>query len=369
MLWNWQLPNWPNFIYNASIVNHLEEEFLQGAGGTFAILKHLDEDQKRQFIVQILSTEGLKSAEIEGEILERVSLQSSIQRHFGLKPKSKKIILPKEQGMGDLMWSVYDSYDQPLTHQMLYKWHRLLMKGESRISDVGKYRSHEDPMQIISGRYDRHIVYFEAPPSKNVHKEMGVFIKWFNASREKLSILVRASIAHVYFESIHPFEDGNGRIGRALVEKALSQNLDKPTLIATSKTIAKRQKEYYAALGACNRTMEVNNWLLFFSDVIVQSQKESLDSIHFLMEKSRLLNELKGKLNHRQEKVLLRMFDEGTNGFTGGLSAENYIAITKTSSATASRDLADLVKKGALQKTGKLRHTRYFLNLKPSSLP
>ncbi|NGX41794.1 MAG: Adenosine monophosphate-protein transferase SoFic [Chlamydiae bacterium] len=362
MLWNWQLPNWPHFIYDPSSLVSLEKTFLQGAGGSFAVLKHLDDQQKKKFIVEILCAEGLNSAEIEGEILERESLQSSIQRHFGLSVE-KRILPPKEQGMGNLMWSMYSTYDQILTHEMLYEWHKLLMGAESTISDKGKYRTHKDPMQIVSGRYDRYQVYFEAPPSSKVYEEMTEFIQWFNDSKNEESSLARAAIAHVYFESIHPFEDGNGRIGRALVEKALSQSLGQPTLIAISQVINRRKKEYYKALGACNKTLDIGKWVVFFAGVIVQSQEESLDLIHFLMAKSKLMGDLTGKINERQEKVLLRMFAEGIRGFSGGLSAENYISITKTSRATATRDLSDLVKKRALYKTGKLRHTRYWLNL------
>ena len=151
---------------------------------------------------------------------------------------------------------------------------------------------------------------------------MSRFIQWFNDSRGE-SILVRAAITHVFFESIHPFEDGNGRIGRALVEKALSQSLGHPTLVAVSQGIIRRKKEYYEALGFCNRTLEINAWIQFFSEVILQSQEESVSLIRFLAEKSRLMSELKGQLNERQEKVLLRMFAEGLKGFSGGLNAEN----------------------------------------------
>lgn len=362
MVWNWQLPNWPQFIYDASEISSLENRFLQGSGGVFAVLKHLDDEKRKQFIVEILSTEGVKSAEIEGEILERESLQSSIQRHFGIFTEAKAP-MPKEQGMADLMWKMYDTFDETLTHEMLYAWHKVLMQHGQGITDIGKYRAHPDPMQIISGRSDRQRVYFEAPPSKEVHQQMEDFVKWFNHSKEQEPALTRAAIAHLYFESIHPFEDGNGRIGRALVEKALSQCLEQPTLIAVSQVITRRKKEYYAALGACNRTLNVQAWVSFFGGVIVQSQEESLASIHFLMAKSSLMHQIGSKINQRQEKVLLRMFAEGVKGFSGGLSAENYIAITKTSRATATRDLADLVEKEAFTKTGKLRNTRYWLNV------
>lgn len=360
MMWNWQLPKWPQFTYDSSKIASFERQFLQGIGGLSAVLKMLEEGEKKRFVVDVLSDEGVKSAEIEGEVLQRESLQSSIKRHFGMRG-DRVVVGRSEHGMGELMWAMYSGYEEVLSHDMLYSWHQLLIENRGSIEAVGCYRSHVEPMQIVSGRYDIEKVFFEAPPSKDVHKEMSRFIKWFNDSKSE-PILVRAAIAHVYFESIHPFEDGNGRIGRAIVEKALSQSLGHATLLAISKVIAKRRKEYYEALASCNKSLNLDRWLLFFAEVVVQAGQEALELVQFVIAKSRLMNRLKGKINPRQEKVLLRMFAEGVEGFIGGLSAANYIAITKSSRASATRDLDDLVLKGALRKTGKLKYTRYWIN-------
>lgn len=205
-------------------------------------------------------------------------------------------------------------------------------------------------------------VFYEAPPSKAILREMNRYIDWFNSTNSPLNILGRAAIAHLYFESIHPFEDGNGRIGRVLVEKILSQGFEKPILIAVSKILEKRKKEYYSTLESCNRTLDVQPWVEFFANALLEGQNESMQLLLFVIQKSKIMTRLSGRLNERQEKVLLRMFSEGINGFKGGLSAENYIAITKASGATATRDLLDLVQKEALSKTGELRHTRYWLD-------
>lgn len=362
MSWNWQLSDWPEFKFNPDLSLEYEKPFLLGAGSSGAYLKGIGVEEYNQFAVEILSEEGLESSRIEGEWLDRESLQSSIRRHFGLNTAQKKVPA-KESGMAELICNIYESYDKPLTHEMLGQWHAQIFDGSSGLEDLGRYRSHPEPMQIVSNRYDAPQVYFEAPPSAQVPHEMEAFIKWFNGSRRKGSILARAAIAHVYFESIHPFEDGNGRIGRALVEKILSQGVGKPILIAVSKVLEKRKKEYYAALERCNRSLQVDHWVEFFSQVILQAQEESMKLLAFLVGKAKMLTALKGQLNERQEKVLLRMFAEGPDGFKGGLSAENYLSISKTSRATATRDLADLVQKGALTKTGELRHTRYALNI------
>lgn len=363
MKWNWELPKWPEFINDESKVIGLEKQFLLSVGGSAAFLKSIQIADREQFIVEILSVEGIESSKIEGELLDRESLQSSIKKHFGLKDNAK-LARKKEAGMAKLLCDVYETFAQPLSHEMLYRWHSMLFESSSKGMELGKYRSHEEPMQIVASRLDRPKVFFEAPPSKRVFSEMARFITWFNANSSSDSIFIRAAVAHLYFESIHPFEDGNGRIGRALVEKILSQAIGKPVLIAISKELERNKKRYYAELERCNHTLAIQPWVDFFISVIMKSQKESMDLLIFLMEKTRLLSEFSSKINDRQKKVLLRMFEEGVEGFRGGLSAENYIKITKTSRATATRDLTDLVQMGALKKTGELRYTRYLLNIK-----
>ncbi len=361
MPWNWELPEWPKFKCDVKLLSEREKKFLLAQGQAFACLKNISKSDTDQFIVEILSEEGLESSKIEGEILDRESLQSSIKRHFGLTPPKTERV--KESDMAKLLFDVYESFDTPLTHKTLFDWHLKLFNAESKIEDIGKYRTHNEPMQIVSGRYGNTKVFFEAPPSTQVPSEMEAFIKWFNTIKSHGNILAKASVAHVYFESIHPFEDGNGRIGRFLVEKILSKELGKPVLIAVSRILERRKKEYYGALERCNKTLDIQHFVEFFADVILEAQKESIDLLYFLIEKSKILTDLSGKINERQEKVLMRVFAEGLNGFKGGLSADNYISITKTSKATATRDLADLVEKGALVKKGLLRHTRYFLNI------
>lgn len=362
MLWNWELPDWPRFDYDPEKIAPLERKFFLGVGGVFAYLKTLGSEEYKRFIVEILSQEGVESSRIEGEILDRESLQSSIQKRFGLQAEMKKGS-GKESHMAELLCDVYETFDQPLTHEMLWKWHSMLFKESTIIADQGKYRTHAEPMQIVSSRIDSHRGFFEAPPSVKVFDEMTQFIKWFNVPDPSGLVLGKAAIAHVYFESIHPFEDGNGRIGRVIAEKILSQGIGRPILIALSKLLEKRKKEYYAALEQCNRSLKAHAWVEFFAQVIMQAHEDSISLLYFLIGKSKMMHSLSGNINARQTKALLRMFDEGPGGFKGGLSAENYIAITKTTRATATRDLADLVEKGALVRTGELRHTRYWLNL------
>jgi Fic family protein len=360
MPWNWELPNWPQFSYDANRLARQEREFLLSVGKAAAFVKTVNKQELDRFIVEILSTEGLQSSKIEGEILDRESLQSSIKQHFGLRAPIKRGA-DREARMAKVLCDVYDSFDLPLTDEMLCDWHAKLF--DHSMEGCGKYRTHPEPMQIVSHRFDVPQLFFEAPPSTRVKGEMSAFVKWFNSTSSSGSILGRAAIAHVYFECVHPFEDGNGRIGRFLVEKVLSQGVGRPILIAVSKVLEKRKKEYYASLEQCNRTLDVQQWVDFFVSAILQAQEEAMSLLDFLIAKSKILTALAGKINPRQEKALLRMFAEGPSGFKGGLSSENYCAITQASKATATRDLADLVQQGALVKTGALRHTRYWLNL------
>jgi Fic family protein len=241
------------------------------------------------------------------------------------------------------------------------------MGNSHHLENIGQYRSYEDAMQIVSGPdYDRKI-HFEAPPSKCVPAEMDQFINWFERSSPTgsapLPALTRAGIAHLWFESIHPFEDGNGRIGRAIAEKALSQGFSKPVMTVLAKILLKKRKEYYQQLGLASKTLDLTCWLLWFANIALEAQQSTYIYIDFIIKKSVILREAEGKINPRQEKVLLRLFHAGPEGFVGGLSAKNYMSITGATIATTTRDLNDLVKKNILKRTGELKATRYFLNV------
>lgn len=359
MPWNWEHQDWPQFVYDKEALAPLEARFQRQSGVVVGALKHVSDDQKDDLIVDLISTEAVKTSEIEGEILNRDSVQASIKRNFGLETPNRKVT-PAEQGIAEMMTSLYKTFEDPLSDVGLFQWHKMLTSGRTDLSDIGRYRTHEEPMQIVSGADYAAKVHFEAPPSKQVKAEMARFLEWFNGS-EALPPITRAGIAHLYFESVHPFEDGNGRIGRAIAEKALSQSLGQPTLLALSHAIQADKKAYYLNLERYNKDPEITGWLEYFGETILKAQSYSLSLIEFLIAKTKLYDRLRGQLNERQEKVIARLFKAGLEGFKGGLSAENYIAITDTSRPTATRDLADLVEKGALIRTGERRYARYWL--------
>jgi len=362
MTWNWQQPDWPNFSWDATRLRKAEEHFLMGMGVFAGAVKHLSTPDQEQLTVEAISAEAVTTSEIEGEILDRASVQSSIRRQFGLAT-DKRRVPAKEQAISEMMVDLYRSFAQPLSDDMLFSWHGLLFKDRGGLKDIGRYRTGHEAMEVVSGPVHAPRVHFEAPPSSKIPKEMARFVAWSNrtapAGSEPLPALTRAGIAHLYFESIHPFEDGNGRIGRAIAEKALAQSFGHPTVIALAATILSRRKAYYAALEAANKGNEVTAWLSWFAGIVIEAQRRTTARVEFLIEKTRLLDRLRGELNPRQEKALLRMLREGPEGFKGGLSAGNYATITGASPATATRDLADLVDKGALLRIGERRYARY----------
>ncbi|MBO6541619.1 MAG: Fic family protein [Alphaproteobacteria bacterium] len=364
MKWNWQQKDWPDFAYEHSALRELEAQFLLNSGVLVGAFMHLTQEDKDQLTVDLISNEALKTSEIEGEYLNRDSLQSSIRNHLGLAVESAKAS-PAERGISEMMIDLYRSFNEPMSAKMLHRWHKMLMQGRHDLADIGAYRTHEEAMQVVSGPSYKRKVHFEAPPSLQVPAEMERFIAWFNAHQGKraatLTPLVRAGISHLYFESIHPYEDGNGRIGRAISEKSLSQSQGRPTLLALSHTIERRRKRYYEALEAANKSNEVTEWLLYFAEMVLEAQSYTHQRIEFIIQKTKFYDRYRGQFNKRQEKAIARIFREGPDGFTGGLSAENYISITKTSRTTATRDLSDLVTKGAFSRTGELKGTRYHL--------
>jgi Fic family protein len=363
MEWNWQRSDWPIFTWDAPRLAEAEKQFLLGGGVLLGAAQHLGQDQQDDVRVEVMSSEALTTSEIEGEMLDRVSLQSSIRRRLGLSADSRRAEA-REQGVAEMMVDVLQTFETALTEERLCSWQAMVTNGRRDLVDIGQYRTHAEPMQIVSARADKCLVYFEAPPSERVPLEMSRFLDWFNGTEKTLPALTRAGMAHLYFESIHPFEDGNGRVGRAVAQKALAQGVGQPIILALSSVLLARRREYYDALArTTGGTNDLSEWLTWFAGVGLEAQRRTLTLVEFLIEKTRELDRLRGHLNPRQEKALLRMFEAGPSGFQGGMTAKKYVAITSASVATATRDLADLTEKGALVAEGTFRDRRYHLRL------
>jgi len=219
-------------------------------------------------------------------------------------------------------------------------------------------------MQVVSGPVGRLKIHFEAPPSARVPEEMAAFLGWFNATRQTIRQgPVRSAVAHLYFESIHPFEDGNGRVGRAIAEKALSQGLDRPALLSLSRTIEAHKAAYYEALKEAQKSNEITAWVCYFVRTVLEAQNQAVEDVDFILRKTRFFDRHKATLDERPLRVIQRMLAEGPAGFAGGMNARTYVALTKVSKATATRDLQDMARRGVLVPLGGGRSTHYRVNL------
>lgn len=369
MTYNWQQKNWPDFNYDISGLEGKFYDFSEKTGLIAGILKSLPENTKMEAIVQLMVSEAVKTSEIEGEFLSRKDVLSSIKNDLGLNVVKDFVADKRANGIGQLMINVRETYQNELTEEQLFLWHKMLFSAEKKMK-IGAWRDHSGPMQVVSGAMGKEKVHFEAPPSERVPQEMANFINWFNETapggKKEIGIaVVRCAIAHLYFESIHPFEDGNGRIGRAIAEKALSQGMGRPALLSLSKTIEAKKNGYYSALETAQKSLDIRPWIDCFITVILDAQQYTVGQIDFVLKKTQFFDRYKNQLTERQLKVVRRMLEEGPEGFEGGINAGKYSSITKVSKATATRDLQDLLQKGAIVFLGESggRSIKYQLNI------
>ncbi len=366
MRYNWQQEDWPVFTYDLQHADRWLWDFAGRSGRVSGILETLPADLQVETLIEVMVSEAVKTSEIEGEYLSRRDVMSSIKNKMGLYVPELPVHDKRAAGIGRLMAVVRETFAEPMTQEMLFAWHDMVMEGNSTGLKAGAWRTHEESMQVVSGAMGREKVHFEAPPSTLVPGEMDRFLGWFNATgpggdSEIREGPVRAAIAHLYFETIHPFEDGNGRIGRAIAEKALSQSAVRPVLLSLSATIEADRKAYYTALESAQRSNEITPWVGYFVRTVLQAQAEVEALIDFTLRKARFFDRFEKQLTDRQLKAIRRMWVEGPGGFEGGMNARKYVAIAKVSKATATRDLQDLAQKGALQAEGAGRSTRYQL--------
>lgn len=352
----WEFDDWANFKYDKDLFWSYRDKFFKNVGLFIGSFDSMSVQEQSELKINILLDEAMASSQIEGEILRRDSVQSSICKELGMahKPISQS---PQERGMGRLMMYLYATFNEDVSVKMLKQMNGLLWnKEENAFRNTG--------INVVSGRIDNPSIHFKALPAERVEREVNKFCNWFNASKNDMLMppTVRAGIAHLYFVIIHPFKDGNGRISRSLAEKALSQKLSHPCLLALSETIEKHRKEYYQTLAKTNHTLDISEWLLFFSDMIIEAQESSIFKVKLIIEEAKLFQQFEKDLNDRQKKCIRRLFRaERKGGFVGGLSASNYVSITKASSASATRDLTQLVQLGILNRQGNNKTTRYFL--------
>lgn len=370
MRWIWQQPDWPQFRFDARLLEARALEFrlcAERLAGSFDVLP----DASRQdATIDLMLSEAIKTSAIEGEALDRSSVRSSL---LALMTSES---LPhdaddKAAGAALLLVDVRRQWRSPLSHELLGHWQSMAVPLQRYTPLLrGAYRNDPSPMRIVSGPYGRERVHYEAPPTEQVPDEMEAFIRWYQDTSPLLagqafSGLARAGIAHLWFELVHPFDDGNGRVGRAIADQALSQFLGYPTMACLATAIEADKKSYYQALElACRGSLDVSPWLEYFADMVIRAQAIARDEVGFVLAKARFYEAHGDKLNERQARMVARVFAEGRRGFEGGISTKKYEVITRCANRTASRDLADLVAKGILVALpGGGRTTRYELRL------
>jgi Fic family protein len=364
-MYNWQFKAWPNFIYDLQHIQPFILAFAEETGIVTGVIKGLPDHLQLETLVQLMLAEAVKTSEIEGEYFSREDVLSSIRNNLGLNSVPAKIKNKQAIGVAQLMGEVRRLFEHQLTEEIVKEWHQILMVGRDDIH-AGEWRTGEAAMQIISGAHGREIVHFEAPPSAAVQQEMDRFIAWYNSFTAQGNIaaaVLKSAIAHLYFESIHPFVDGNGRIGRAIAEHALSQSLDRPVMLSLSKIIEKNKKAYYNALKEAQTTLKITPWITYFAGVIIDAQRDARLMVQFTLHKLQFFDRYKDQFNARQLKAVNKMLESGMERFEGGMTANKYISINKTSKATATRDLQELLVNGVLLQEGGGRSVSYQLNL------
>lgn len=362
VMYNWELNDWPDFIYNEHVIDEWVLKFSELTGRISGVFSGMDNTKQQNELIGLMISEAQKTSEIEGEMLSREDLMSSIRNHLALNAKLKNVKDKRAENIVLLMLEVRKNYNKKLSEKMLKNWHQMLFKG-SKYINAGLYRKGGEPMQIVSGRYGNEKVHYEAPPSSRIPMEMKQFVKWYNTFKANGNIqnaVIKAAIAHLYFESIHPFEDGNGRIGRVLIEKCLAESLNRQTILSISTAIESHKKRYYSELNKASKTLEIDNWLICFAQLLIEAQQNAIEVIHLSIKKARFFDTYKDLLNARQSKVLRKML--GAEDFEGGMTAKKYISITRTTKATATRDLQELVNHNILIRKGEGRSTHYILS-------
>lgn len=360
----WQNSNWPNFTWKDKDLISLVSEArkLQGQLIANADLLGLSDQ------ASLIANEALTTSAIEGEKLDVQSLRSSIAKRLHINIHgSKKIKSRSTDGIVEVLVDSTANYQKELNLERINSWHSSIFAAMpvNHQIEVGNFRTSKESMQVLSGTFEKPIVHFEAPPAKVLLKEFTAFLKWWRTDKE-IDGLIRAGVAHLWFITIHPYDDGNGRIARALTEMALAQ--DEKTgrrLYSISTQILNDRAKYYEILEHTQKSgLDITSWLQWFLKILIKSFIQSQN----LFEKSKFIsnfwqNQETENLNERQRKVLKKMLELYPEPYVGGMTNKKYVSMTGTSRETAKRDLSELESKGILKVDGKGRSVRYLLSL------
>lgn len=356
--WIWEQEGYPNFTYNLNTLEYLIQKISLKQGYLIAITQTMDRDNIAQRQLEALMSEAISTSAIEGEILNRDSVKASIQRKLGFKviDSSKRDI--STDYLIEILIDANTNYDLPLTLERLFGWHNALFpNGYSGLSkiNVAAFRG-EESMEVVGGAVGKEKTYYLAPPRAILEDEMERYLKWFN---ETPSSLLKACIAHLWFVIIHPFDDGNGRIARAITDLVLSK-IEKSTisrLYSMSSAINGDRKGYYTSLEKTtgfvrkeSNHLNITDWCEWFLSTLNIALSQTKNKLEYIVLKTTFWDKYKEQnLNARQTKVINKILDMGAENFAGGLSKKKYMIIADTASTTASRDIAHLIEIGCIR--------------------
>jgi len=364
-----EFQDWPRFHWDLEQLSDLLSEIRHKQGRLVGRMEALGFKLRQEAVLQTLTADVLKSSEIEGEVLDAEHVRSSIARRLGvdigaLKPSDRHV-----EGIVEMMLDATRQFDQPLTDERLFAWHAALFPtGRSglRRLKVGAWRDDRTgPMQVVSGPMEKEHVHFEAPAATRIGREMSVFLDWFNRPPDIDGVL-KAGLAHLWFVTIHPFEDGNGRVARAIADMSLARSEKSPQrFYSMSEQIGQERHAYYDILEQTQKgTLDVTRWLIWFLHCLGRAIENAQNLTANVLAKARYWERIKGtSLNERQTLIVNRLLE----GFAGKLTTSRYATLAKCSQDTALRDILYLVERGLLTRSrAGGRSTSYALAEKPA---
>ena len=352
--------NWTDFNWNAEVITPLLGEVRHRQGKILGVMQGLGFRLQEETVLKTLTLDVVKSSEIEGEQLNPDQVRSSIARRLGIEIAGAVAAERNVEGVVEMLLDATQQYDKPLTDDRLYDWHAALFPtGRSGMYKIKTAAWRDDAMQVTSGPMGKETVHFEAPAASKVPEEMKAFLKWFNAEQD-LDPVLKAAFAHLWFVTIHPFEDGNGRITRAITDMQLARaDKSKQRFYSMSAQIQAERKQYYDMLESTQKgDQDITPWLEWFLNCLLRSMEQTDETISLTLKRAQFWETHRTKdFNARQQKILQLLLDD----FYGKLNVSKYAKITKVSTDTALRDIQDLVGKNILEQEGSGRSTSYKL--------
>ncbi len=352
-----ELERWPHFLWDQDKLSELLIELRHLPGRLIGGMESIGFHAREETVLQVLTQDVIKSSEIEGEILDPVLVRSSVARHLGMDIAGLDKTDRDVEGVVAMMLDATQNFDQPLTEERLFSWHRSLFPSQTKIR-VGAWRT--GLVQVVSGRMDKETIHYVAPAAERVEHEMQLFLDWFN-HETKMDLVLKAAVAHLWFLTIHPFDDGNGRIGRAIGDLLLARSENsRRRFYSLSAQIQKERRGYYAILEQTQKgILDITLWIEWFFNCLRRAIEEALLILEAIRSKARFWEAVADlSMNERQRKIINRLLD----GFEGKLTSSKWAKIAKCSQDTAYRDILDLMEKGILGKNSDGgKNTSYFL--------